>query len=151
MAEELKGIVRIAGADILGTKPIYAGLLKVKGVSYAFSNAICNALGFEKNTKIGSLSTDQLSKVESMIKSPSNLPSFLLNRRKQFETGLDAHLSFSDLKLAVEFDIKRMKKIKSYKGIRHAMGQPVRGQSTKSHFRTGKALGVKKKKKGKKG
>ena len=45
-----------------------------------------------------------------------------------------------------EFDIKRMKKIKSYKGARHSAGQPVRGQRTRSHFRSrGKAVGVTKK------
>jgi len=34
-----------------------------------------------------------------------------------------------------EFDIKRLRKIKSYKGIRHAVGLPVRGQRTKANFR----------------
>jgi len=47
-------------------------------------------------------------------------------------------------------DIKRLKKIKSYRGIRHNLGQPVRGQRTKSHFRTNRkksgAVGVKPKK-----
>ena len=46
-----------------------------------------------------------------------------------------------------EFDIKRMKKMRSYKGIRHASGLPVRGQRTKSHFRKkgkNKAVGVSK-------
>jgi small subunit ribosomal protein S13 len=44
-----------------------------------------------------------------------------------------------------EFDIKRMKQIKSYKGMRHSLKQPVRGQRTRSHFRTtGVAVGVKK-------
>ena len=42
-----------------------------------------------------------------------------------------------------EFDIRRLKKIKSYKGIRHSLGQPVRGQRTKAHFRKGRAVGVK--------
>ena len=48
--------------------------------------------------------------------------------------------------MAVEFDIKMMKMIKSYKGVRHAIGQPVRGQRTKAHFRKGSSLGVIKKK-----
>ena len=53
----------------------------------------------------------------------------------------------TDLELQTEFDIKRMKKIKSYKGVRHSAGQPVRGQRTKSHFRKNKAKsgGIKKK------
>ncbi len=40
-----------------------------------------------------------------------------------------------DLKLRKEFDLKRMKKIKSYKGVRHIVGLPVRGQRTKANFR----------------
>ena len=44
-------------------------------------------------------------------------------------------------------DIKMMKKMRSYKGIRHSLGLPVRGQRTKSNFRKnkGKVLGVRKK------
>ena len=74
---------------------------------------------------------------------------FLLNRRKDFESGLDKHLSSTDLELQRDFDIKRLKKIKSYRGIRHAAGQPVRGQRTKAHFRKnrGKSVGIKSKKK----
>ena len=47
------------------------------------------------------------------------------------------------------FDIKRLKKIKSYRGIRHAANLPVRGQRTKSHFRSNrrKGTGIKKKSK----
>lgn len=50
------------------------------------------------------------------------------------------------LELQTEFDIKRLKKIKSYRGIRHAANLPVRGQRTKSHFRKNKtkSMGIKK-------
>ena len=45
-----------------------------------------------------------------------------------------------------EIDIKKMIKMKSYKGTRHTSGLPVRGQRTRSHFRkSGVAMGVKKK------
>ena len=44
--------------------------------------------------------------------------------------------------LAREFDIRRMKKVRSYKGIRHLQGQPVRGQRTRAHFRKGRSVGV---------
>jgi len=50
------------------------------------------------------------------------------------------------LKLRKEFDIKRLKKVKSYRGMRHAFGLPVRGQRTRSHFRKGRSVGVQKKK-----
>src|SRR3989344_2028209 len=77
-------------------------------------------------------------------------PSYLKNRQKDFDDGKDKHILGSDLKLREEFDIKRLKKIKSYKGARHSAGLPVRGQRTKSHFRKNRkksgAVGVKTKK-----
>jgi small subunit ribosomal protein S13 len=151
MADNIKGIVRIAGADIIGSTPIYPGLLKIKGVGFSFSNAICNVLGHDKEMKIGALSDDQIAKIVEFIKNPKDLPSYMLNRQKRFETGENVHLTFSDLKLQIDFDLKRMKKTKTYKGLRHSKGLPVRGQRTKAHFRSGKAIGVKKSKKGKKG
>ncbi|MDO8517486.1 MAG: 30S ribosomal protein S13, partial [Nanoarchaeota archaeon] len=73
---------------------------------------------------------------------------FLVNRRKDYESGENKHLYGADLDLQKEFDIKKLKKMRAYKGIRHQLGQPVRGQRTKSHFRKEKkrkgAVGVKK-------
>ena len=68
--------------------------------------------------------------------------SWMLNRKKDRESGLSKHLITTDLDLARDFDVRRMKKIKSYRGWRHATGQPVRGQRTRSHFRKGGAVGV---------
>ena len=59
-----------------------------------------------------------------------------------FITGEDSHLLGSNLDLNEELDIKRLKKIRSFRGYRHAMGQPTRGQSTRSHFRTNRKKGV---------
>ena len=73
----------------------------------------------------------------------------MMNRRKDYEDGKDKHLLTSSLDLQKELDIKRLKKIRSYRGLRHALGQPVRGQRTKSHFRKNKTVGVQKKKAGK--
>ncbi|MHA1722752.1 MAG: 30S ribosomal protein S13, partial [Candidatus Baldrarchaeia archaeon] len=53
----------------------------------------------------------------------------------------------SDLVLTIKSDIDRMKKIKSWKGIRHALGLKVRGQRTRTTGRGGRTIGVTKKKK----
>ena len=142
-------LVRILSEDIEGNMAVYAGLTKIKGVSWGFANAICKKLGLDKSRLIGSLSPEEIKKISDFIKNPQ-IPLFLLNRRKDFETGHDRHLSGSDLELQKEFDIKRLKKIKSYRGLRHAAGQPVRGQRTKSHFRTNRPKGGGIKKKGEK-
>jgi len=149
MEEKLeKQLIRLGDADLLGNKPLYLALRKIKGVSYSLANAVCIISSIEKNRKIGNISDDELKKIEDIIKNPAKygIKGFMFNRRKDRETGEDRHLISSNLKLTTEFDIKRMKMIKSYKGIRHTQGQPVRGQRTKAHFRKGSAVGVAKKK-----
>lgn len=78
--------------------------------------------------------------------SSSSFPSWLLNRRKDVETGENSHLSGVALDLKKREDINRLRKIKSYKGFRHELGLPVRGQRTRSSFRRNKTVGVSKKK-----
>ncbi len=142
-------LVRILSEDIEGGMKIYAGLTKIKGVSWGMANAVCNKLEIDKNRKIGSLSPEEIKKISDFIKNPQ-VPHYLLNRRKDFETGIDRHLSGSGLELQKEFDIKRLKKIKSYRGMRHAAGLPTRGQRTKSHFRKNRPKGAGIRSKGKK-
>ncbi len=145
---EEERIVRILSKDIEGKMKIYPGLAKIKGISWSVSNAICKALGIDKNRKIGSLTDEEVEKISEFAKNPK-IPAYLLNRKADFETGKDIHLIGSDLELRKEFDIKRLRKIKSYRGFRHASGLPLRGQRTKSHFRKNKSkgVGIKKKKK----
>jgi len=145
--EEHETIVRILGYDIPGSKNIYAGLTRIKGVSWAIANAVCIKLNIPHSKKISQLSKDEIKKIENLFE---DLPvyDFLKNRRLDIETGKTEHLYGSDLDMKKEFDIKRLREIKSYRGIRHALKQPVRGQRTRSHFRQkGRTMGVKKKSK----
>lgn len=141
-------IIRILATDIEGGMKVYPALTKVKGISWSFANAICNKLNIDKRKKISALTEDEVKRITEFAKNPT-LPMFILNRKKDFETGNDRHLIGVELDMRKDFDIKRMKKIKSYKGIRHMAGQPVRGQRTKAHFRTKKTKGVGIKKKAK--
>jgi len=143
-------IVRIVQTDIPGHKRLLTGLTYIKGVSWTISNAICKILKLDPNKKVADLDKAELEKLNDFLKNPSGFPEFLLNRRKDFETGDDAHLIGTDLDMKKEFDIRRLKKIRSYRGLRHAFGHPTRGQRTKSNFRSKKgkkAVGVKRKKK----
>lgn len=141
-------LIRIMQKDIEGNMSVYSGLTKIKGVSWSLANAVCKKLGIEKNRKTGSLKEEEIKKIEEFIKNPE-LPFQLLNRRKDLDTGEDKHLTGTNLELRNDFDIKRLKKIKSYRGIRHMAGLPTRGQRTKSNFRHNrtKGAGIKKKKK----
>ncbi|MAH03340.1 30S ribosomal protein S13 [Candidatus Pacearchaeota archaeon] len=140
-------IVRILSKDIEGKMKLYPGLAKIKGVSWAMSNAVCKILKFDKNRKIGSLTDEEIKKISEFIKNPKLLR-HLINRRTDFETGEDKHLVGGNLDLQTEFDIKRLKKIKSYKGYRHMSNLPVRGQRTRSNFRRNRRRGAGIKKKG---
>ncbi len=146
MEKELETLVRIYGYDIPGSKNIYTGLTKIKGISWAIANAICIKLNLQKSKKVSEMSKDEIQKIETFIKE-FPIPNFLKNRRFDPESGEMKHHLGTELDLLKEFDIKRLMKIKSYKGIRHSTGQPVRGQKTRSHFRSRKnkqAAGFKK-------
>ena len=141
-------MIRILATDIEGGMKVYPGLTKVKGISWGLSNAICNSLKINKNRKMGSLTTEEIKKISEFSKNPQ-VPGYLLNRKADFSLGSDKHLIGSDLELQRDFDIKRLKKIKTYRGFRHMAGLPLRGQRTRSHFRKNrsKGVGIKKKKK----
>ena len=147
--KEFKHIVRIANTDLNGNKKVADALRKVKGVSFMFSNMICSLSNINRNEKLGNLNENDINKLDDMIKYPLkyNAPVWMLNRRKDYETNENMHLVAADVKFMQDNDIKMMKKIKSYRGVRHMLGLPVRGQRTKSNFRKnkGKVLGVKRK------
>lgn len=141
-----KQIVRIAETDVPGGRSMLMALKQIKGVGFSVANAVCNALNIDKEKKIGDMTDPEIREAEKLVKNPDKLPKWMYNRRKDIETGEDKHLIGTGLKLSKDFDIKRLKKIKSYKGMRHTAGLPVRGQRTKGHFRRGKTVGVKKSK-----
>lgn len=134
-------IVRIMSKDIEGKLKIYPGLTKIKGISWSMANAICKVLKINKNKKIGSLTEDEMKQLVEFMKKPK-IPEYLYNRKFDFETGENKHLTGTDLELQNDFDVKRLKKIKSYRGYRHLLGLPTRGQRTKGHFRKNRMRGV---------
>ena len=133
-------IVRIANTDLDGKKQLIMGLQKIKGVSFMVANAYCNVANIEQTKRVGDLPEHDISKLDSLIrnKKPDQIPAWLFNRRKDIETGEDMHLIGGDLTFTHESDIRNLKKIKCYRGIRHMQGAPVRGQRTRSNFRKNK-------------
>jgi len=152
MAEkEFKHFIRIANTDLDGKKPIGHALTKIKGIGFQMATMVCSAAGLDRQEQTGMLDDAVVSKLEETLKNPLkfNIPSWALNRRRDFETGDDVHLLSGDLGFIQDNDKKLMQKIRSYKGVRHGKGLPVRGQRTKSNFRRNKgkgSLGVKRKK-----
>jgi small subunit ribosomal protein S13 len=141
-------VVRILGTDIDGSKSLLTGMAKVKGVGNNMANALIKKLGMDPATKLGKLSDPEIEKIENAINHPEKLdiPKWMLNRRKDMETGKDIHINTADLDFAKRADLNLLGEIKSYRGLRHARGLKVRGQRTKSTGRGKSAMGVVKKK-----
>lgn len=145
-----KHLVRIAQVDLPGEKPIKVALTHIKGVGFNLASAACNAAGIPQGKITGELSEEEAKKLDRMLINPkeAGFPSWMFNRRKDYESGEDKHLLMGTLDFVKDNTIKTLKKIKCYRGVRHIQGQPVRGQRTRSHFRQhkGKVVGVVKKK-----
>ncbi len=148
MAEEFKHIVRLAGKDLDGTLKVAYALTKIKGINIRLANAIVNKAEIPSEKRLGFLLDTEIKKLEEIVKNVQDydFPSWLLNYRKNPETGEDTHLITSDLDLQIKTNIEKMKEIRSWRGYRHAYGLKVRGQKTRTTGRKGKAVGVKKKK-----
>ena len=145
-----KHIVRIVNVDLPGNKSIHWALTDIKGIGINFADAVCAVAHVPKETKAGNLTEEQLKQLNEVILNPlkNGFPAWMINRRRDSETGEDKHLITGTLTYVQDNDVKMMKKIRSYKGIRHIQGQPVRGQRTRSNFRRnkGKVVSVVKKK-----
>jgi small subunit ribosomal protein S13 len=147
MPREFQHIIRFAGTDIQGTQLVTYALTNVKGIGIGVANAIMKKAGVDPATRMGLLSNAEIEKLEDIILNPVkyDLPTWVLNRQKDLETGKNLHLLSADLVFQTKNDVDQMKKIRSWKGVRHSYGLKVRGQRTKTTGRQGKAMGVKKK------
>jgi len=147
--KDFRHIIRISNTDLDGNKAIMQAMRNIKGVSFMFANMVCSLASVEGTKKVGYLSDAEIKKIEDVLKNPFSFgaPAWMANRRKDMVDGQDKHLLSSDLSFVQDNDIKMLKKMRCYKGVRHMAGLPVRGQRTKSNFRKNKGkvhLGVKK-------
>ena len=144
--EDFKYIVRISDTDINGEKKVLHALTKIRGIGLHLSTFIVDTAGIDRNKKIGDLSDSQIEKLQSIIDVLSKqLPSWMVNRRKDYYTGKNLHLVGADIAMTLREDINKLKKIRAYRGIRHELGLPVRGQRTRANNRKGLSLGVSRK------
>jgi len=142
-----KYIIRIANSDVSGEERLANALTSIRGIGPRISNAIIQKLKLNPNKLAGKLDDKNVEDIENAIMNLKDyVPDWLLNRQKDYDTGEDIHPVSIELKMTHDEDLNRMKKVKSYKGIRHASGHKVRGQRTYSNGRKGLALGVSRKK-----
>lgn len=146
MSQEFRHIVRIAGRDLDGTKKIVPSVAELKGVGESYANGLVAILKLDSRQRLGQLTDKQLQQIEGALKdgSGANLPVWLLNRRKDVDSGANIHRIGSDLDFMIKNDIEREKNVLSWRGVRHSLGLKVRGQRTRTTGRKGRTVGVKK-------
>ena len=111
-------MARIAGVDIPNEKRVEIGLTYIYGIGRVRSNKILAATGINPDTRVKDLTEADVA-----------------NIRKYIESNFTVE---GELRRDVALDIKRLKEIRCYRGLRHIANLPVRGQSTKTNARTRK-------------
>ena len=120
---------RIQGVDIPNDKATYISLTYLYGIGRTTAIEVCQNLKLNPQSKAGELSDDVVTRINNYLDKELVLEGQLRRRIQQ--------------------DITRLRDIRSYRGIRHRRGLPVRGQRTRTNARTRK--GVKKTVAGRKG
>ena len=111
-------MARIAGVDIPNEKRVEIGLTYIYGIGRVRSNQILAATGINPDTRVKDLTENDVASIRKYI---------------------DANYTVEgELRRDVAMDIKRLKEIRCYRGLRHIANLPVRGQSTKTNARTRK-------------
>jgi len=111
-------MARIAGVDLPNNKRGEIGLTYIYGIGRSSARKILDKCGIDYDTKVNEWDDDQIAKIRTEIASEYKIE--------------------GELRSTVQMNIKRLMDIGCYRGIRHRIGLPVRGQSTKNNARTRK-------------
>ncbi len=145
--QEINYFVRVQNTDLDGTRPVLIALTGIKGVGRHSAKIIAEEAAVPKHELMGKLDEASVDRIREVVGSYlGRIPVWMTNRPKDIYTGEARHLLGTDLTMMNDDDVNRMRKMRSYRGIRHETGQKVRGQRTKSTGRTGTTVGVKRKK-----
>ena len=140
---EIKHIVRIADTDLEGKRSVQYALTGIKGISRRIAKILAVNAGLNPYATMGYLDDTDIEKLQSSVDSiQSIIPYWMMNKQNDYLTGDDRNVIGTDVLLSVNEDINLMKKIRSYKGVRHERGLKVRGQRTRSTGRKGRTVGV---------
>ena len=116
-------MARIAGVELPNNKRVEVGLTYIFGVGLHTSRKLLEMTNIKPDTKVSALSEAEVQRLGNQLKTI---------------------IVEGDLRQKIFRDIKRLKDIKCYRGNRHKLGLPVRGQRTKTnaHTRKGKNIAV---------
>jgi small subunit ribosomal protein S13 len=111
-------LARIAGVDLPKNERVEIGLTRIFGVGRSLSQKILDETKISPNTRVKDLTDEDLLKIRAIIE-------------RDFRVE-------GDLRRENSMNIKRLLDISSYRGMRHRLGLPLRGQRTKTNARTRK-------------
>lgn len=112
-------MARIAAVNVPDKKRVPIALTYIHGIGRTTARKICDAVGIDRSRRMFDLSEDELNLI-----------------RQEIERG--EYLIEGDLRREHSMHIKRLMDMKSYRGLRHRAGLPVRGQKTRTNARTRK-------------
>lgn len=110
-------MARIAGVDLPKQKRVEIGLTYIFGIGLKSSQNILKKANVNPDKRVSELTDEEVQKIR---------------------TEIDNYKVEGDLRRDIALDIKRLKEIGCYRGLRHRKGLPVRGQKTKTNARTRK-------------
>lgn len=111
-------MARITGVDLPNDKRVEIALTYIYGIGRTLSNKILTSCGINPDTRVKDLTDDEISKIRETLDNDYKVE--------------------GDLRREIALNIKRLTEIGCYRGRRHRMGLPVRGQRTKTNARTRK-------------
>jgi small subunit ribosomal protein S13 len=109
-------VARIAGVDLPKNKRIEIALTYIYGIGLSSSQKILNKININPNTRISALEDQEIVKLRSILDTEYRIE--------------------GDLRRLENINIKRLMEINSYRGKRHRIGLPLRGQRTRTNART---------------
>lgn len=109
---------RVIGIDIPDNKRLEVSLTYIYGIGRKLSNQVIDKLGLDKNMRARELNEDQIARLNALLSSE--------------------YIVEGDLRRQIQNNIKRLIGIHCYRGMRHRLGLPVRGQRTRTNARTRK-------------
>lgn len=143
---DFRFLVRIQNTDLDGKKPVAIALGYVPGVGKRLAYVVARDAAVDPTERIGNLKEEQIQTLGTVITElTESLPAWMVNRRKDPETGEDRHMVGTEITIMLREDLNRLKKIRSWRGHRHERKLPTRGQRTKNNGRFGSAVGVQRK------
>lgn len=111
-------MARIAGVDIPNDKRLVVSLTYIFGIGQTSAQAICEKIGVDPSRRVKDLTDDESIKIRNVIENDYKVE--------------------GELRTEISYNIKRLMDINCYRGRRHKMGLPVRGQRTSTNARTRK-------------